>query len=327
MKEEEIRIGKVFDKYLELVKEDVRKFFDPHASEEVKCPACDSDDFGEEFEKLGFKYVNCRSCSTLFVNPRPGLKALRQFYSESNSTTFWVNEFFKPVAENRRKKIFRPRAEYVKSMLGAKETPLIGDIGTGYGLFLDELRKMVPKGNYVAIEPSSEMAGICESLGFEACCSFLEDIHGMEGRFDLLTAFELIEHLNEPLLFLSKAKAMLKPGGYFMATTLNGKGFDIQILWEKSKSVTPPHHLNFFNVSSMTHLMERAGFQVLETSTPGELDWDIVEGMSTNHGTDVGRFWKLVADEGSERCKVGLQKWISHNNLSSHMRILARKPE
>ena len=60
-------------------------------------------------------------------------------------------------------------------------------------------------------------------------------------------------------------------------TTLNGRGFDILLLWNKSKSIAPPLHLNFFNPGSIRILLEKIGFQILEISTPGKLDWDIVE--------------------------------------------------
>lgn len=84
-------------------------------------------------------------------------------------------------------------------------------------------------------------------------------------------------------------------------------GFDILLLWEKSKSITPPHHLNFFNPTSVRLLMERIGFIVTEISTHSKLNWDIVEGMIKKEGVDVGRFWNLLDKEGKEMCKEELQ--------------------
>lgn len=326
MKEEEIRKREVFNRYLELVEKDVKEFFDFNSFVKTNCPACGGDSFIKEFEKLGFKYVTCKNCSTLFVNPRPPFDTLKEFYSKSPSTSFWVNEFFKPVAEVRREKIFKPRAEYVSELLKENRKWVVGDIGAGFGLFLEELRKILPDSSYIAIEPSVEMAEICKAKGLEVNCLFLEEIEGMENEFDLLTAFELIEHLHKPALFLKKAHSLLKPGGHFLLTTLNSRGFDILLLWDKSKSIAPPHHLNFFNPDSLKHLMEKIGFEIVEVSTPGKLDWDIVEGMIKNEGVDCGRFWNMLAVQESEECKRELEEWISRNNLSSHMRILAKKP-
>ncbi len=325
MKEEEIRKRDVFNKYLELVEKDVKDFFEFNSFIETNCPACGSSDFLFEFEKLSFKYVSCKACATLFVNPRPTFEILREFYSKSPSTIFWVNEFFKPVADVRREKIFRPRAEYISNMLAGNRRYVIGDIGAGFGLFLEELRKILPDNQFIAIEPSQEMADICYSKGIEVQCMFLEEINEMKGRFDLLTVFELIEHLFDPGLFLDHARNLLKPNALLYLTTLNVYGFDIQTLWGKSKSVVPPHHLNFFNPTSIKYLLEKIGFEIIEISTPGILDWDIVEGMIKNENVDMGRFWNLLANEENEKCKREFQNWISRNSLSSHMRVVAKK--
>jgi SAM-dependent methyltransferase len=326
MNEQDIRKREVFDRYLEMVGQDISVFFsDKRDFVEIPCQACGTQDYSFQFKKAGFDYVLCNVCSTLFVNPRPNSELLAKFYVESPSTSFWVNEFFKPVAEARREKIFRPRAEYLARKYGSEPEWIIGDIGSGFGLFLEELSKIWVGSTMIAIEPSREMSEICRSKGFEVLPCAFEDVEGWNGKFDLLTSFELFEHVFEPEAFLRKAWELLRPGGRLFLTTLNGKGFDIQVLWEKSKSVAPPHHLNFFNPRSVKMLLDRTGFLAEEISTPGQLDWDIVEGMIRNDGIDAGRFYNFLANEGTERCKKEFQEWITRNNLSSHLRLVARK--
>jgi SAM-dependent methyltransferase len=325
MKEEDIRKRDVFNRYLELVREDSKKFFSDSTSfTKSNCFACEGFDLEQEFEKHGFKYVSCRNCSTLFVNPRPSFRKLNDFYENSESAKFWINEFFAPVAEARRKEIFSPRAEYVHNNFLDKEIKTIGDIGAGFGIFLEELKNINSDARYIAIEPSVEQAEICRNKGLEVECCALEEMERFKDEFDLLTAFELIEHLFNPKDFFTRVRALLKQGGYLLITTLNGQGFDIQLLWKNSKSVYPPHHLNFFNPCSISLLLEKRGFEVVNVSTPGKLDWDIVEGGVREEGMDAGRFWNFVAEEGSPDCKRELQNWIAKNNLSSHMRIVAR---
>lgn len=326
MKEEDIRKREVFDQYLEMVEKDVAAFFsDKSVFIRIPCPACSSQDYSKQFNKSGFSYVLCSVCSTLFVNPRPPFELLSDFYIQSPSTKFWVNEFFKPVAEMRRVKIFRPRAEYVIQKLGNDPKWMVGDIGAGFGLFLEELSKIWPSSKLVAIEPSEEMSEVCKEKDFEVLPCTIEEVTGWDKKFDLLTSFELFEHVYDPQTFLHKIWELLRPGGRLLMTTLNGEGFDIQVLWENSKSVSPPHHLNFFNPRSIRMLLGKCGFTVEEISTPGRLDWDIVEGMTQNDGVDVGRFWDLVVKKGADKCKEEFQEWISRNNFSSHMRVLAKK--
>ncbi len=325
MKEEEIRKRDVFDRYLKLVEQDVTGFFNFNSFVQANCPACEGETFTEEFVKSGFKYVSCKTCATLFVNPRPGFEVLGEFYSKSESTSFWINEFFKPVAEIRREKVYKPRAEYISNIITNKKNNVIGDVGAGFGLFLEELKKLLPNNHFIAIEPSGEMADICRAKGLNVKDVYLENVRGMENSFDYLTVFELTEHLFDPGIFFKYIFNLLKPEGYILLTTLNVHGFDIQTLWEESKSIFPPHHLNFFNPESISSLLKSSGFEIKEIATPGQLDVDIVEGMVKNEGFDAGRFCDLLINEGSSKTKNELQAWISKNLYSSHMRILAQK--
>jgi SAM-dependent methyltransferase len=326
MKEDDIRKREVFNKYLALVEEDVRNIFDSKTFITVDCPACGSSDFKFEFKKMGFQYKSCEACHTVFVNPRPHFDDLKKLYTASKSTTYWVNEFFKPLAGVRQEKIFRPRAKYISDICKGGKGWVVGDIGAGLGLFLEELRALWPEGRFIAIEPSIEAIDICMKKNLEVKCMPLEEVTGCDGHFNLLTAFELLDHLLDPYEFLVKTCSLLKPGGYFYSTVVNGLGFDTMLLWEKSKMFSPPLHLNIFNPRAVSTLFKKAGFEIVEISTPGNLDWDIVEGMIMEEGVKVGRFWDRLAHEASEEAKKGLQNWIARNNLSSHMRVIARKP-
>lgn len=326
MKEEEIRNRSAHDRYLKLVAEDVRTIFtDSRQFVKINCPACGGKKFQTEFIKTGFSLVLCPVCGTLFVNPRPPSQLLNDFYTRSRSASFFVHGFFQPVAEARREKIFKPRAEYIRDTLPQKSKGTIGDIGAGFGLFLEELAKLWPAARTVAIEPSVEEVAICKAKGLETIPCAMEEVEGWDGQFDLLTSFELFEHLYSPDDFLKKIWNLLKPDGHLFLTTQNGEGFDIQILWEQSKSISPPVHLNFFNPGSLQKLLEANRFTVEQLDTPGELDWDIVEGMYQDRNIKIERFWKLVSDKCGPKAKSSLQTWITESGLSSHMRVLARK--
>lgn len=325
MRENDIRSRVAYNKYLEILYDDNSKIFNKTEFIKVNCPACSSNAVLTNFEKMGFYYTQCANCKTIYVNPRPTLEAINKFYSDSEAEKFWVNEFFMPVAEARRLKIFKPRAQEISKEFEECCKGRIGDIGAGFGLFLDEIRKIWTQAEFVAIEPSKEMAQICEKKELQVINKMLEDVEAdINGNFDMLTSFELFEHLYNPRAFLSKVVDLLKPGGWFILTTLNGMGFDIQLLWEKAKSFSPPQHLNFFNPQSIKKIFEECGLTVKNITTPGRLDWDIVEGMYKDEGIAIGRFWENVV-ESETSTKDELQSWISKNNFSSHMRIVAKK--
>lgn len=326
MKEADIRRREVHLRYLEMVRQDLERLLDRSRFVRVSCPACGTGEAEPQFEKSGFVYVLCPECETLYVNPRPVLNDLERLYARSESTRYWVNEFFRPVAGARREKIFRPRADYVVERFPQLRRGTIGDIGAGFGLFLAELRARWPDATLVAIEPSEEMAALCRQQGVEVIQAMLEEVDPSRHRFDLLVSFELFEHLYDPFDFIRKTYELLLPGGFLLLTTLNGLGFDIQVLWDQAKSVAPPH-LNFLNPEAMRRLLARVGYIVEEVATPGELDWDIVEGAFRYEGVDPGRLFRTFVRHGTADARRELQAWIQRHNLSSHMRVIAQRGE
>ena len=63
--------------------------------------------------------------------------------------------------------------------------------------------------------------------------------------------------------------------GFLILSCPNGAGFEIDILGKESGSVDH-EHLNYFNPTSLCHLLENLGFEILEVQTPGVLDAELV---------------------------------------------------
>ena len=109
----------------------------------------------------------------------------------------------------------------------------------------------------------------------------------------------------------------------FIFTTLSSTGIDIQGLWKNSKSVSPPHNLNFFNPYSIKRLISKIGLNCLEVTTPGMLDIDI---LSNNKNLINDRFLKTFVTYATEDEKDSWQKMISKTGWSSHMMVCCQKP-
>ena len=113
----------------------------------------------------------------------------------------------------------------------------------------------------------------------------------------------------------------MSSGDIFIFTTLSGTGIDIQGLWKDSKSVSPPHHLNFFNPHSIKLLIEN-NYKVLQITTPGKLDFDI---MSNNKELIKDRFLRTIIKHTTDDEKLEWQKFISDSKFSSHIMICCQK--
>ncbi len=333
MKEAEIRPQELFNRYLELSLQDVATHFSNQSEfVQVSCPACGSGQEEPALEKCGFRYALCTDCGSLYVSPRPKAEAIDSYYREGEAVKFWSTSFFKETAEARRERIFRPRAKLVteltrKALTGSPERAVFVDVGSGYGIFLEEIRALGLFGEVVGIEPAPNLAGVCRDKGFRILEKPAEEVSAEELQASFATAFEVLEHLYDPARFLRALYQILEPGGVLLFTTLTASGFDIQILWEHSKSVHPPHHLNLISVKGMRLLVERCGFQIVELSTPGELDVDIVRNiLAENHEIPVPRFVRQIVCNQDEQVANRFQHFLKESNLSSHIRVVAVRP-
>jgi SAM-dependent methyltransferase len=329
MKENEIRPESLYKKYIELSHKDAENCFGGEERFDVSCVACGHEENIKEFVKHGFQYVSCHACQTLYQSPRPSLLAFEAFYRDSVSSNYWANIFFPAVAEIRRKVIFRPRVDQLSAMVldrGDKVEKLI-DVGAGYGIFLDEWRKHDPKTHLVAVEPSESLAAECRKKGFETSQNIGEEVEGYDNFADLVVCFEVLEHVFDPLSFVKSLTRLARPGGLVFLSTLSIDGFDLQFLWEKSKQISPPHHINFLSVNGFKKLFERAGLTDISVTTPGKLDVDIVRN-SCIHNADLidgQRFIKKLIDQSDLR--NSFQIFLAENDLSSHAWVIGRLPD
>jgi SAM-dependent methyltransferase len=195
----------------------------------------------------------------------------------------------------------------------------ICDVGAGHGLFLEELRPYFAGSTLFAIEPDATSARVCRTKGFEVIESTAELTTGFENTFDLVISSEVLEHVFSPPAFAAAIARLTRPGGHALVTGLAYEGFDILFLQERSKSVSPPHHLNFLSVDGAQRVFTHAGFSGVDIWTPGVLDVDIALNSGVPH-----EFLRVLKSRGDEAAR-DLQAWLQKYNLSSHMWVLARK--
>lgn len=331
MKESEIRPEALFNQYLALTERDTVAFFGNAPRLSIPCPACGNESFLPQFTKLGFSYVECSNCRTLFVTPRPNAEAFSAYYTDSPSVRFWATHFYKETEKARRELIIRPKARMVQSLLkkylsSSIQQPVVIDIGAGYGVFCEELASLPDTSfSIMGIEPAVSLQDVCRDKKIEVIPKFLEDVSKDDlkgGNCAAATSFELLEHLYNPGQFIRHCHTLLADQGILILTTLSWDGFDLQVLREKSRSISPPHHINFFTPHSLQLLLESNGFTILEVTTPGKLDVDIV----TKQLPDVTcNFIRILISSGDPHTREKFQEFLQSSLLSSHMMIVARK--
>jgi len=329
--EEHIRPANLMERKRNCVERD-RRFLLERKDRFVRvcCPACGAADTLPLFGKLGFCYERCSACGTLLMNPRPDQSLMHEFYSTSANYAFWNKHIFPATEDARRRELFRPRAERVQ-VLCASRGVLGGtalEVGAGFGTFCEELARLGLFDRVIALEPTPGLAATCRAKGLITVEAPVERCDVQNDSVDVAFAFEVIEHLFCPMDFIQRVARFLKPTGCVILSCPNARGFDVATLGVHSNTIDH-EHVNYFHPGSMRRLLERCGLEVVEITTPGRLDAELVRKavLESRIALDEQPFLRHVLIEEWEQLGQPFQEFLAANNLSSHMWTVAARME
>ena len=243
--------------------------------EHVACALCGGDDvevvYEAQYEKekdvdlatkfrasgdelLIHRLVRCGRCGLQFVSPRITADAILAGYVEGADPVY-VSQM---TARERTFAIALARIE--------RHAPRQGrllDIGTAAGAFLRAARDRGWQA--VGVEPNRWLAewgrrnyGVLIEPGSAA------DLSKVEGPFDVITLWDVIEHTTEPLKVLGNVNRLLAPGGILVVNYPDIGSWIARVLgrrWPFLSSV----HLYYFTRPTMTQALERTGFEAIDT--------------------------------------------------------------
>jgi 2-polyprenyl-3-methyl-5-hydroxy-6-metoxy-1,4-benzoquinol methylase len=226
------------------------------------CPVCG----GLQVVRLGkwagdYDRLRCAECSLVFADPLEGSANIYdQQYEVSGAYALYLE-----VAEKVKsgKKAFGwPYRILLRRLTTLRFKGTFFEVGCGAGYFLYYMKKRSWKALGCDVDPSAVKAGK-EMLNVEVIHSNFHASIVEDHSLDVLAAFEVIEHLEDPIGFLHLASKKLRKGGYLFLSTPNA-GTKWPQHWSKERTVLPPFHLTVFSERSMQRAAESAGFEVVE---------------------------------------------------------------
>lgn len=325
LKESEIRPEGIYEEYKDLLKKDFSTFFPVRSLlKQIDCPGCSGSNTALAFKKMGFDYRECKRCGSLFVSPRPVDAELKSFYRESAAGAFLRKTIIRGSLESRAKKVYSYRTEWIVGLAEEYncDVDTLVDYRTKFPMLLKQLNDTGSFKSIVSVLP--ECYGQEDLLPRNIKLQNTEELG--EDTVDIFCAFEVVERIFSPLKLFEKAYRACKRNGLFIITTGTSSGFEYQVLGEHSPNLIPTDRLNLLSMEALSTQIERAGFEIVELSTPGRLDVEIVRrAFERNPDIPLDAFWKYVFHNRSENALHSLQEYLQQFQLSSHVRIAAIK--
>jgi len=169
------------------------------------------------------------------------------------------------------------RPEFSRTVRMAAQAGLANvlDVGCGAGDFLDLARTSGLKTFGLELNPAG--AAKARAKGHVIFDRLLPDVpaDASPGGFDLITLFQVLEHVPDPVGILKQAAALLKLGGYISVAVPFKSGLYRHLPWDPAQ--WPPHHISRWGLKDFQTLSKQTGLRLAESGG------DILLGSAIEH--------------------------------------------
>jgi len=223
------------------------------------CPVCKNSNELEIFTKEGGRYVKCLDCNMVYLNPVFTDEAIKDYYEsnhieqsdlvESDTDNFYVNIYNNGLDDTLR---FNPNSSNIL------------DIGCSSGTFLDLAKKR--NLNTFGIELNQNEYKFAQKKGHTVYNDLLENIDIID-KFDIVTLWDVFEHLIDGDFYLNKIKEHLSENGLIFLQIPSSDSLAAKILRKDCNIYDGLEHVNLYGVKTIEKLANRCGFEVLNLKT------------------------------------------------------------
>jgi SAM-dependent methyltransferase len=226
----------------------------PQAPEGNSAYACTSGGYGRHGP-----IVECRRCGLVYAAPRPNHREVLDMYKAVEDPLY---------VEEREGRIltFEHHLRPLEAFTGPPDQRPLLDVGAHTGVFVD----IAARHGWDAwgVEPSEWAVAQARSQGLQMRLGTLRAAGFPDGSFPVVTMWDVIEHVPDPLGTIREAGRVLSPGGLLVVHTM-----DIESIFSRLMGKHWPWfmemHLYYFSRRTMAMMLRQAGFRVIWMGTQG----------------------------------------------------------
>ncbi len=239
----------------------------PAADTGLTCALCGDDRHEALFRKNGYDLVSCRSCGLAYLANPPSAAAIAALYTDDVAYHGALQDPNDPEVV-RMRATARQHLRFLRRSVPRAQGVTLLDIGCSTGLFLDEARAAGFDVRGAELSPHSA-AVARDQLELPVHVGDWRDAGYADASFDVVTLFDVIEHLSDPEAELVAIRRLLKPGGILLQSTPNIDGLFPRLSLPLAKRLDywphpePPYHLFQFSRRTLGRLTEKAGYEPL----------------------------------------------------------------
>jgi 2-polyprenyl-3-methyl-5-hydroxy-6-metoxy-1,4-benzoquinol methylase len=214
-----------------------------------------------------FEVRECTRCGGGFTLPEASPEEISSYYPDSYAPydlpTRRIERTISAAIQRyqRWRSVRRPPLEVLRTLPPGRAL----DVGCGRG---DLGAMLIARGWHVTgIDPSESACATARSRGVDARTGTLADVALEPGSYDAAVFLHSLEHLTDPVQDLRLTANALRPGGYVLITVPNFGCWQRRRFGTRWFALDLPRHRVHFNSSALAHALERAGFELVGTST------------------------------------------------------------
>jgi 2-polyprenyl-3-methyl-5-hydroxy-6-metoxy-1,4-benzoquinol methylase len=225
---------------------------------------------GEDFEYHTspdtFLVMQCKSCSLVYLNPRPRTSDFKQIYPPTYHAFNFSKKDYGVVYK------IRSRLEAARLLGRCRNLPdnaRILDVGCGDGFHLRLLRDFGSTSwELEGVDIDKHAIDMATRAGLKVHLGTIEEIDLPNASYDLIFMIQTIEHVEYPDKVLHATHKLLRKGGRIVIVTDNTDSIDFKLFKRKYwGGYHFPRHLNLFNRHSVSRLAEKTGFEIESLTT------------------------------------------------------------